>query len=369
MPPPRKKKRKTNRDESSRTSQDATPKCIFCGRVENDTSKYGELLTNDQEKITTHHYCLLLSSGVPQRGQDHQGFYGFLYPDVRKAASQAAETPCTICKKRGASIHCSIKTCEQLVHFPCGQENEFIFQFYKQFQSFCSKHRPVQKITKTPKENLSVCTICLEELTPAPAHEVIKSPCCKNTWLHRTCLQMQALNAGKYHLKCPVCQNLTHFQEELLRMGIYIPHRDASWELEANAYRELLQVHEQCDVDPCLCDSGRNYSETGSQWFLIRCNCCGSSGTHLACSALSTADCTWTCGDCSPILDKPNAEEELLNDAVMPSTSSVHEHPAVTSGGETSSRVRGFKMITTRRTRRTPLERANPKPAGGKKHH
>lgn len=36
--------------------------------------------------------------------------------------------------------------------------------------------------------------------------------------------------------------------------------RDASWELEANAYAELLEVYSHCDALACLCNDGRTHS-------------------------------------------------------------------------------------------------------------
>lgn len=36
--------------------------------------------------------------------------------------------------------------------------------------------------------------------------------------------------------------------------------RDASWELEANAYSELLEVYSRCDAEECLCSDGRTHS-------------------------------------------------------------------------------------------------------------
>lgn len=36
--------------------------------------------------------------------------------------------------------------------------------------------------------------------------------------------------------------------------------RDASWELEANAYAELLEVYKRCDALTCLCNNGCTHS-------------------------------------------------------------------------------------------------------------
>ncbi|MEE6509496.1 hypothetical protein FKM82_026506 [Ascaphus truei] len=98
----------------------------------------------------------------------------------------------------------------------------------------------------------------------------------------------------------------------MLRMGIHVPQRDASWELEENAFSELLEVHQRCDVEKCLCDSGREYFETRSKWHIVRCFCCGSRGTHLICSALKNSRCKWTCAECFFILTQKNEEKDLL---------------------------------------------------------
>lgn len=47
--------------------------------------------------------------------------------------------------------------------------------------------------------------------------------------------------------------------------------RDASWELEANAYSELLEVYNHCDSVTCLCNEGRTYSKKG---YIMLCLIC-----------------------------------------------------------------------------------------------
>ena len=39
--------------------------------------------------------------------------------------------------------------------------------------------------------------------------------------------------------------------------------RDADWELEPNAFQELLQRHDRCDVVTCVCKKGRHYDKRG----------------------------------------------------------------------------------------------------------
>lgn len=85
-------------------------------------------------------------------------------------------------------------------------------------------------------------------------------------------------------------------------MGIHIPEKDASWELEENAYQELLQHYEHCDVRRCRCKEGRDYNVPDSKWEIKRCQCCGSRGTHLACSSLQSWEQNWECLECRGIL-------------------------------------------------------------------
>lgn len=276
--------------------------CAFCRKNDDCPSKYGEKKTNEKWNLTVHYYCLLMSSGIWQRGKEEEGVYGFLIEDIRKEINRASKLKCCVCKKNGASIGCVAPRCKRSYHFPCGLQEECIFQFTGNFASFCWKHRPVQVITSNKYTDSLPCTICLECIEPVPTYSILRSPCCKNAWFHRDCLQAQAINAGVFFFRCTICNNNDIFQKEMLRMGIHIPEKDASWELEDNAYQELLQHHERCDVRRCRCKEGRNYNAPDSKWEIKRCQCCGSSGTHLACSLLRSWDQNWECLECRSII-------------------------------------------------------------------
>lgn len=88
-------------------------------------------------------------------------------------------------------------------------------------------------------------------------------------------------------------------------MGIHIPEKDASWELEENAFEELLVRHQRCDVVKCLCRNGRDYNIPESKWEIVRCQSCGSSGTHIACSSVQQVNQTWECAECQSISCSP----------------------------------------------------------------
>ncbi|XP_028940935.1 G2/M phase-specific E3 ubiquitin-protein ligase isoform X2 [Antrostomus carolinensis] len=245
-----------------------------------------------------------MSSGIWQRGEEDEGVDGFLITDIKKEVNRAAKLKCNICRKKGASIGCVAPKCKRSYHFPCGVQKECIFQFMENFRSYCWEHKPVQKIPDKESRGTSQCTICLDLVEQLPKYTVLKSPCCKNAWFHRECLQYQALSAGIFFFRCTVCNNKDKFQKEMLRMGIHIPEKDASWELEENAYQDLLQRYQHCDIKRCLCKKGRDYNEPDSKWEIKRCQCCGSRGTHLACSSLKSWEQNWECVECRSIFAK-----------------------------------------------------------------
>uniref|UniRef100_A0AAR2JRV2 PHD-type domain-containing protein n=1 Tax=Pygocentrus nattereri TaxID=42514 RepID=A0AAR2JRV2_PYGNA len=271
--------------------------CVLCKRRDNCPDKYGEKITLKEHQITVHYFCLLMSSGIFQRGEDHEGIHGFLVDDIRKEIRRSARLRCMGCKKTGASVGCSIKSCRQMVHLPCGIEREFIFQFTDLFPSFCRKHRPTQTCSTSPTLPLC-CSICLEPIEPVLSYSVLKCPACHGSWFHRNCVQFQAHSAAMFFFKCTLCNNKDQFQQEMLRMGIHIPERDASWELEENAYGDLLQVYQHCDAVKCCCDKGRSYSAQSGGYEIVRCKFCGSHGTHRKCSSIKLYETNWSCSDC-----------------------------------------------------------------------
>ncbi|XP_076834294.1 G2/M phase-specific E3 ubiquitin-protein ligase [Brachyhypopomus gauderio] len=276
--------------------------CKLCKRRDNCPDKYGEKITLPEHNITVHYFCLLMSSGIFQRGEDHEGIHGFLVDDIRKEVRRSTRLRCMRCKKSGASVGCSIKSCRQMVHLPCGIEEEFIFQFTDLFPSFCKKHCPTQTCSTSPSLPLS-CSICLEPMEPVLSYSVLKCPACLGSWFHRDCVQHQAHSAAMFFFKCTLCNNKDQFQQEMLRMGIHIPERDASWELEENAYGELLHVYQHCDAVKCFSHNGRSYSAQSGVFEIVRCKFCGSSGTHRKCSSLSLYESNWSCVDCKSTIE------------------------------------------------------------------
>uniref|UniRef100_A0A3Q4BEQ2 Uncharacterized protein n=1 Tax=Mola mola TaxID=94237 RepID=A0A3Q4BEQ2_MOLML len=265
---------------------------------------FGEKVTVKEQKLSVHYLCLLTSCGVYQRGAEHEGVFGFLVDDIKQESRRSARLTCGYCKKKGACVGCNVRSCRKTVHFPCGRKQGFISQFTGLFPSYCPDHCPTQTLSVSSEPSLpQSCSICLDSIEPVLCYSILKCPSCHGSWFHRDCVQRQAHSAGLFFFRCTLCNSKENYQEEMLRMGIYIPERDASWEMEANAYSELLEVYRRCDAHDCLCSDGRAHSaKTG--WFeVIRCRLCGSRGTHRKCSGLKVVTRHWACSDCTQATD------------------------------------------------------------------
>ncbi|XP_076022181.1 G2/M phase-specific E3 ubiquitin-protein ligase [Genypterus blacodes] len=298
--------RKTSRRSREEGSVSIIPEdcCVLCRLSDNDPALFGEKVTVKEHRLSVHYFCLLTSCGVYQRGKENEGVLGFLVDDIKQEIRRSARLTCFCCKKKGACVGCCVKRCRKMVHFPCGRKEKFISQFTSLFPSYCPDHGPTQSVCVGLDISLpQSCSICLDSLDPILSYSVLKCPACHASWFHRDCVQRQAHSAGLYFFRCTLCNNKESFQEEMLRMGIYIPERDASWELEANAYSELLVVYTRCDGLTCLCDSGRTHSAKSGWFEVIRCRLCGSRGTHRKCSGLKVDTRDWACNDCTQSTD------------------------------------------------------------------
>lgn len=145
---------------------------------------------------------------------------------------------CYYCKKPGATIGCCIETCKISFHLPCASKQECLFEFVGSYKSFCHKHHGVQPIDTAHAPDDS-CSICLDKMGNYHPVRSVRSPCCnQNSWYHKRCLLQMAQTSG-YFFRCPLCNNSDVFRNALVMKGVFIPDRDASWELEPNAFSEV----------------------------------------------------------------------------------------------------------------------------------
>ncbi|XP_046388613.1 PHD finger protein 7-like isoform X2 [Ischnura elegans] len=291
--------------------------CEFCGRPRNDIL-YGPL--HKQKDIKCHYYCLLFSHILDQNGSDEEGILGFLLPDIRKALEKGKDMRCSYCRRPGALSKCFNSKCKRIFHLPCGLEKGSLHLYYGDFRSFCSEHRQKQRVPADVLNSRDVlCSVCFDPVEDLTSNDSLWAPCCKkNGWFHRLCIQKFALSAA-YFFKCPLCANQKKFRDAMLKNGIYIPDQDASWELEPNAFAELLERHNKCDAAVCKCPKGRDYSaENPRLWTLILCQNCGSKGIHIGCipgprSSVQNRS-MWDCPECQAVMKNCSLQrEEILS--------------------------------------------------------
>ncbi|GAB0208561.1 PHD finger protein 7-like [Grus japonensis] len=255
VPPPRKRKRQAPREEAV---------CGLCRRGDCDPEIFGQLCR--QNRLLIHENCLYHASRLMQRGADEEGFYGFLFPDIRQELKRVAQKRCCICRLQGASVTCKSRRCRRTFHFPCGSERGCISQFFGEFKSLCWKHRPVQRV-RAVQHGQTPCLICLEAVAGRPTYDTLVCPACASAWFHRRCIQGQALRSALHYFCCPLCRDMATFQAEMFRLGIKIPDRDAAWEEEDGAFAEHYERHGSCDAGLCLCPAGREQAEVnGLTW-------------------------------------------------------------------------------------------------------
>ena len=87
---------------------------------------------------------------------------------------------------------------------------------------------------------------------------------------HKYCIQKFASTAG-YFFKCPLCNNKEIFETEMQSFGVYVPEQDAEWETQDNGtlYDDLLERHNRCDANECVCPEGRETDEDYTIWEIV----------------------------------------------------------------------------------------------------
>ena len=61
--------------------------------------------------------------------------------------------------------------------------------------TYCKRHRPTQNtVISSESTQCPTCPICLCDVDFTDALSILKSPCCKNAWFHRSCIQVRYSN-------------------------------------------------------------------------------------------------------------------------------------------------------------------------------
>ncbi|KAH8243871.1 hypothetical protein KR032_010833, partial [Drosophila birchii] len=322
--------------------------CVLCCTKEDDEMIFGKV--HKQNKLMVHCNCLYLSSNLIQNGNERNGILNFLVKDILMEKNRCHSIRCCYCERRGANIGCCHIKCRRNFHTKCGYDNMAVNQFNGSYNSYCDQHVPKYRFRPGPAE---LCTICFEPLVAKSKRftvaTAIQSPCCRNGWYHRQCLQLYAISAG-YFFKCPLCNNKDKFAQVSF-FGIWIPNCDASWELEPNAFADQLQRAQHCTSLSC-----RIRPHTGSrvdeEIDLLYCIMCGSNPMHVQCTAETTS--TYQCADCIVVkpsvasgTDESDSEVDVFESFVERRHVSRHRAPIATRGRNESPDLRHSKLVAS----------------------
>lgn len=281
------------------SSKTAFP-CDICLLTEKDALRYGEFIEKEQkrESFRCHYFCLLSGTYIAQNGRDSSGVLGFLLKDIYDSFKMYRQNECSYCGQLSAAILCCQQGCSRKFHYICGYKNSCITQFTGEFMSFCHEHLPVNHPSKHVDEQ--PCWICLDKIGP---YNPVSSTCSicppeqetgetEIGWYHRICLQMSAFQAG-YYFKCPNCYEKEEFTKYAKLHGIFVPMRDATWELEKYAFKDIHKS--DCSAELCKLAMGCRVGPKGRE--LVGCKACGGAIMHIVCAELEDPS-DYVCADC-----------------------------------------------------------------------
>ncbi|KFB50483.1 AGAP011775-PA-like protein [Anopheles sinensis] len=264
--------------------------CDVCLLNEWKPARYGEFIVKKCKSIETlrcHYFCLLSGSCIPQRGTNTAGIVGFLLRDIVDSFHEFRDKKCVYCRHRSAPIKCCANGCDRWFHYICGYKNSCLTQFCGPHESFCDQHLP-EEYNKPPPMGYIECEICYDILprpTDANYNPVSIVPTCgvddcKPGRMHRECIQRFAFSAG-YDFKCPYCFS-KDYRNYVTTRGIFVPSRDASWERQPGAFKDLHK--RKCTAVDCPLSSANDATKVTN---MVGCRVCGGELMHKACTKLA----------------------------------------------------------------------------------
>uniref|UniRef100_A0A1I8FS25 IBR domain-containing protein n=1 Tax=Macrostomum lignano TaxID=282301 RepID=A0A1I8FS25_9PLAT len=135
------------------------------------------------------------------------------------------------------------------------------------------------------------CPVCLESLFLLEAADAIAMSCSVSAVgivsATRSCAQ------SLYQVS--LCANTEKFRDALLDQGIEIPCRDASWELDENAYASHRYRPRLCSHPDCPDPEVDHYGV----WLLKICYVCGADARHVTCAGMKTGRHRYCCQTCT----------------------------------------------------------------------
>ncbi|XP_058838352.1 PHD finger protein 7-like [Topomyia yanbarensis] len=285
-------------------SADSDFPCDICLLTAKHHLKFGDFIEKQLKGkvLRCHYFCLLSGTYIYQGGQtDKAGILGFLVNDIYASFPKYRDKICNYCNCSSAPIKCNAEKCERRFHYICGYNNNCLTQFINEYSSYCHEHLPIRHEKLHGEDTL--CWICWENMSPynpvssfcssCPPQESSKKQSLEYTWYHRKCMQRYASESG-YYFKCPNCYESKNFSEHAKLHGIFVPMRDATWELEPNAYKDIQGSRCTAEKD-CMVKNGVKISAKLTN--LVGCKACGGETMHMRCAGVDDPD-DYVCSKC-----------------------------------------------------------------------
>ncbi|XP_065088839.1 PHD finger protein 7-like [Ochlerotatus camptorhynchus] len=281
------------------SSEEEVP-CDVCLLSEKNTIQFGPFIEKPTARsvVRCHYFCLLSGTHIRQRGSsDSVGVLRFLLSDVKQAFVHYREKLCYCCDQNSAPIKCNASDCNRYFHYICGFRKGCLTQFAGEYLSYCHEHLPIdQELRHLPNQ---LCWICWEQLqayNPVSSFHSIcqpdessENPKVEYSWYHRDCLQKYAYEAG-YYFKCPHCHEKDDFPNYARMRGIFVPMRDASWEIDRTYFKDL----HGCSCSAKNCQYANSKKDKGQ---MVGCKACGGETLHLKCAEIEDPD-DYVCSKC-----------------------------------------------------------------------
>lgn len=122
---------------------------------------------------------------------------------------------CWVCRNQNVSrqnvVMTNVSSSKNLFNFECLVHSINNFFLYLWNRSFCPKHLPVQMYPEEEEPlntSLIDCPVCLDNVPSQSSFDVLKTPCCHNTYVHRDCIQVRHVLCSKDQGHIMMTQNI-----------------------------------------------------------------------------------------------------------------------------------------------------------------
>ncbi|XP_001659599.2 PHD finger protein 7 [Aedes aegypti] len=282
-------------------SSEMDTRCDICLLSnENNTIQFGPFVEKPFAKdiFRCHYLCLLSGTHIAQRGVgDQGGILGFLIQDVKQSFQIYRNKVCYCCEQFSAPVKCNAAGCDRYFHYICGYRKGCVTQFIGEYLSYCHEHLPFEaNLYPDPEGECWICWDNLQSSNPVSCIPAFCEPPESSTsqekevsWFHRECLQKYAYEAG-YYFKCPICHEKPIFLQYAKMHGIFVPMRDASWEIDRTYFKDLHEC--KCSAENCKYGNKKKSVDR-----MVGCKACGGETLHLECAEISDPN-DYVCSKC-----------------------------------------------------------------------